>query len=119
MTTNGKLKPAERMKIDRQTMPARDGRQRATGFQEVNLGFDEQLAVLEARRCLECKQAKCIEGCPVQIDIPAFVGRVADGDLAGAADVLLRDNALPGISGRVCPQEKQCESLCIRGKGKG
>jgi glutamate synthase (NADPH/NADH) small chain len=82
----------------------------------VNLGLPEQIAMLEAKRCLECKDPKCITGCPVQIDIPAFVSRVAMGDFAGAADVLLRDNALPGISGRVCPQEKQCEELCIRGK---
>lgn len=113
------LKPSQRMKIQRQTMPARDGQARATCFDEVNLGFEERLAIVEAQRCLECKQAKCISGCPVQIDIPGFVGCLAKGDFAGAAEVLVRDNALPGISGRVCPQEKQCESLCIRGKGEG
>lgn len=113
---NDKLKPAERMKIARQSMPARDNEERARSFAEVNLGLPEQIAMLEAKRCLECKDPKCITGCPVQIDIPAFVSRVAMGDFAGAADVLLRDNALPGISGRVCPQEKQCEELCIRGK---
>ncbi|WP_428939738.1 NADPH-dependent glutamate synthase [Fontivita pretiosa] len=111
-----KLKPAERMKIARQAMPMRDGRQRIGSFQEVNLGLPEQIAMLEARRCLECKEAKCVNGCPVQIDIPAFVSRVAAGDFEGAADVLYRDNALPAICGRVCPQETQCESLCIRGK---
>jgi glutamate synthase (NADPH/NADH) small chain len=74
--------------------------------------------MLEAQRCLECKDPKCVSGCPVAIDIPAFVARVAMGDFAGAAEVLLRDNALPGISGRVCPQEKQCECLCIRCKKK-
>lgn len=117
--SSNQLKPSERMKIPRQDMPARGGKERSTCFEEVNLGLQEQLAVLEAQRCLDCKQAKCVDGCPVQIDIPAFVGRLGSGDLAGAADVLLRDNALPGISGRVCPQEKQCESQCIRGKGKG
>ncbi|HOB76554.1 MAG TPA: NADPH-dependent glutamate synthase [Phycisphaerae bacterium] len=119
MSGDNKLKPSERMKIQRQAMPAREGHQRSACFEEVNLGFDERLAVLEAQRCLECKDAKCISGCPVQIDIPGFVSRVAGGDLAGAADILLRDNALPGISGRVCPQEKQCEAQCVRGKGKG
>ncbi len=113
------LKASERMKIDRQAMPERDAVVRSACFQEVNLGLPEQLAVLEAQRCLECKNAKCIQGCPVRIDIPGFVGAVAIGDLAKAADILLNDNALPGISGRVCPQEKQCEAECIRGKGKG
>lgn len=111
-----KLKAADRMKIARQAMPARDEHERATSFQEVNLGLPEQIAMLEAKRCLDCKDPKCITGCPVQIDIPAFVLRVAMGDFHGAAEVLFRDNALPGISGRVCPQEKQCEALCIRGK---
>src|SRR3954454_23507938 len=96
-----KLKPAERMKIARQSMPARDNRERAASFDEVNLGLPERIAMLEAQRCLECKDPKCISGCPVQIDIPAFVSRVAAGDFEGAAQVLFRDNALPGISGRV------------------
>lgn len=112
---SGKLTPAERMKIARQSMPALELSRRMS-FGEVNLGLPEHIAMLEARRCLECKDPKCISGCPVQIDIPAFVSRVAVGDFAGAAEVLYRDNALPGITGRVCPQEKQCEVLCIRGK---
>jgi glutamate synthase (NADPH/NADH) small chain len=111
-----KLKASERMKIARQAMPARDEHQRATSFEEVNLGLPEQIAMLEAKRCLECKDPKCVSGCPVQIDIPDFVSKVAVGDFHGASEVLYRDNALPGISGRVCPQEKQCEILCIRGK---
>ncbi|MGB9623753.1 MAG: NADPH-dependent glutamate synthase [Phycisphaerae bacterium] len=109
------MKPAERLKIERQHMPARDAAERAASFGEVNLGLPEQIAMREAQRCLGCKEAKCINGCPVRIDIPAFIMKVAQGDFRGAADVLLRDNALPGISGRVCPQEVQCESLCIRG----
>ena len=112
----GKLKASERMKIARQSMPARDHDERSTSFGEVNLGLPEQIAMLEAKRCLECKDPKCVNGCPVQIDIPNFVARLAAGDFAGAAEVLYRDNALPGISGRVCPQEKQCEVLCIRAK---
>ncbi len=109
------MKASERLKIERQHMPAREAAERAVSFKEVNLGLPEQIAMLEARRCLGCKNAKCITGCPVQIDIPAFVTKVADGDFAGAAEILLRDNALPGISGRVCPQEEQCEVQCIRG----
>ena len=111
-----KLRPAERMKIDRQPMPARDAHARVASFDEVNLGLPEQIAMLEAQRCLECKDPKCVTGCPVQIDIPAFVRQIAAGDIAAAAAVLFRDNALPAISGRVCPQEKQCECLCIRCK---
>ncbi len=95
-------------------MPARDAAVRAACFQEVNLGLPEQIAMLEASRCLDCKDPKCIKGCPVQINIPRFVTRVAAGDLMGAAETLLNDNALPGISGRVCPQERQCEEICIR-----
>jgi glutamate synthase (NADPH/NADH) small chain len=114
-----KLRPAERMKIPRQEMPSRDAEQRSHSFDEVNLGLAERTAILEARRCLDCKDAKCIRGCPVSIDIPGFVRKVADGDFAGAARSLLRDNALPGISGRVCPQEKQCECECIRGNKGG
>ncbi len=110
------MKAADRMKIERQHMPSRDAIERSRAFAEVNLGLPEQLAVVEAQRCLECRDARCINGCPVQIRIPDFVSKVAVGDFKGAADVLLCDNALPGISGRVCPQERQCESLCIRGK---
>jgi glutamate synthase (NADPH) small chain len=110
------MKPAERMKILRQPMPERDATERSNTFDEVNLGLPERIAILEAQRCLDCKDPKCRDGCPVQIDIPGFVSKLAAGDLPGAADVLFADNALPGISGRVCPQEKQCEQLCIRAK---
>ena len=116
MAESAKIKPSERMKIGRQDMPARDAVQRSRSFEEVNLGLPEQIAMLEARRCLDCKDPKCVQGCPVQIDIPKFVAFVAEGKFAQAAEVLLRDNALPGIAGRVCPQEKQCEILCIRSK---
>lgn len=118
MPEKNQMKPAERLKIERQHMPARDAVERASCFKEVNLGLPEQIAIKEAQRCLGCKQAKCINGCPVRIDIPAFVMKVAEGDFKGAADILLKDNALPGISGRVCPQEVQCEAVCIRA-GKG
>ncbi len=113
------MKASERMKILRQEMPARDAHERSAAFAEVNLGLSEHVAVLEAQRCLDCKEAKCIPGCPVAIDIPKFVSAVAVGNFAEAARVLLHDNALPGISGRVCPQEKQCEAVCIRSNAKG
>jgi glutamate synthase (NADPH/NADH) small chain len=109
------LTPKERMQIDRQKMPEQDPLARNQNFQEVNLGFPEQLAILEAQRCLKCKAAKCIAGCPVMVDIPKFVSLVAEGRLAEAAQSLLSDNALPAVTGRVCPQETQCEELCVRG----
>jgi glutamate synthase (NADPH/NADH) small chain len=109
------MKPSERMKIRRQEMPMRDAGPRSTCFQEVNLGLTEHLAVLEAKRCLDCRTPRCIDGCPVQVDIPGFILCMAQGDFAGAGELMLRDNALPGITGRVCPQEKQCEEKCLRG----
>ena len=113
------MKPAERMKIPRQSMPEQEAGERARNFQEVNTGLAREAARLEAQRCLRCKNAKCIAGCPVGIDIPAFIEAVAEGDLDKAAAVLYEANALPGITGRVCPQETQCEVRCIRvGKGE-
>ena len=113
------LTPKERMKIQRQDMPEREPEVRNRDFKEVNIGFDAELARLEAQRCIQCKNKKCVEGCPVGIDIPLFLEHIANGDLKSAAEVLLKDNALPGITGRVCPQEEQCEKVCVRGKGKG
>jgi glutamate synthase (NADPH) small chain len=110
------MKALERLKIQRQHMPARDAVERSRSFGEVNLGMEERIAVLEAQRCLDCKNPTCINGCPVQIRIPQFVMALSEGNIAQAAEVLCGDNALPGISGRVCPQEKQCECLCVRGK---
>lgn len=110
------MKPAERMKIPRQHMPEQEPDSRACNFNEVNLGFEAQTACTEAERCLQCKDGKCIKGCPVGVDIPAFVTAVADGDLDKAADILFDANVLPGITGRVCPQETQCEELCVRAK---
>jgi glutamate synthase (NADPH/NADH) small chain len=110
------LSKRERMTIDRQPMPARDPVPRSRSFDEVNLGFTEQLALFEAQRCLGCKRATCIEGCPVGVDIPGFVAAVEAGDLPEAARILFADNALPAVTGRVCPQETQCELECIRGK---
>ncbi|HEY3376732.1 MAG TPA: NADPH-dependent glutamate synthase [Armatimonadota bacterium] len=109
------LSAKERMAIARQTMPAQDPQARAANFQEVNLGLPEQLAMLEAQRCLQCKEAKCIAGCPVLVDIPRFIRFLSEGNLPAAAESLLGDNALPAVTGRVCPQETQCEERCIRG----
>ncbi|MEW6251933.1 MAG: NADPH-dependent glutamate synthase [Planctomycetota bacterium] len=112
------LTPKERMAIDRQKMPERAPEVRNRDFNEVNIGFGEALAAREADRCLQCKDAKCTYGCPVGIDIPGFLEHIAAGDIKAAAKLLLSANALPGITGRVCPQEEQCEQVCIRAKGK-
>jgi glutamate synthase (NADPH) small chain len=106
----------ERMAIDRQPMPTRDPQGRTTTFAEVNLGFTERLALLEAQRCLACARATCVDGCPVMVDIPTFIRRIEEGDLPGAARTLFGDNTLPAVTGRVCPQEHQCEAHCVRGR---
>jgi glutamate synthase (NADPH/NADH) small chain len=111
-----KLSAKERLAIPRQEMPQRDGIERSSDFKEVNLGLSEQAAIREAQRCLQCKNAKCVTGCPVGIDIPRFIEAVARGDFAGAAEIVRKDNDLPAITGRVCPQEIQCEACCVRCK---
>ncbi len=93
-----------------------DPKVRATNFEEVCLGYNEEEAVEEAARCLGCKRAKCIEGCPVSIDIPSFIAQVKERDFAKAAEVIAQSSALPAVCGRVCPQESQCEGVCVRGK---
>jgi len=92
-----------------------DAKVRATNFEEVCLGYNEEEAVSEAERCLNCKNAKCIAGCPVLIDIPAFIEEVKDGNFEKAAAVIGEASALPAVCGRVCPQESQCEGRCIMG----
>ena len=92
-----------------------DPKVRATNFDEVCLGYNKDEAVEEAQRCLGCKKAKCMEGCPVQIHIPDFIGAVKEGDFAKAYSVISESSALPAICGRVCPQESQCEGRCISG----
>jgi glutamate synthase (NADPH) small chain len=111
-----KLSAKERLAIERQQMPQRDPKQRSGDFQEVNLGLAETAAIREAQRCLQCKKPVCVEGCPVGIDIPGFVGKLAEGDFAAAAAILRKDNNLPAVTGRVCPQETQCEVKCVRCK---
>ncbi len=106
----------QRMTIPRQEMPQRDGMVRNRDFKEVNLGMAEQTAITEARRCLQCKHRPCVSGCPVNINIPDFIARIAEGDFPGAAAIIRQDNNLPAVTGRVCPQEVQCEAKCVRGK---
>ncbi|HIX32452.1 glutamate synthase (NADPH), homotetrameric [Gemmiger sp. An120] len=96
-------------------MPSQDPAVRAHNFDEVALGYTYDMAVNEARRCLACKNKPCVTGCPVQIDIPAFIERVANEDMEGAYKVLSASSALPAVCGRVCPQENQCEGKCVRG----
>ncbi|MDT3698162.1 MAG: NADPH-dependent glutamate synthase [Thermincola sp.] len=97
-------------------MPCQDPKVRAKNFEEVALGYTEETAVIEAERCLECKKEPCRDGCPVQVPIPQFIAKVKERDFAGAIKTLKEKNALPAVCGRVCPQEAQCESKCVRGK---
>ena len=90
--------------------------ERIKDFSEVDLGFTAEEAVAEAKRCIQCKKPKCVEGCPVGIDIPAFVKAIAEEDFKGAVTIIKKDNMLPAICGRVCPQETQCQGVCILGK---
>lgn len=92
-----------------------DAKVRATNFEEVCLGYDKEEAMCEAARCINCKNAQCIKGCPVAIDIPGFIEKVKEGDIAAAYQVISEASALPAVCGRVCPQESQCEGKCIRG----
>src|SRR3990172_10409920 len=108
----------ERMAIERHKMPEQLPDVRTTNFDEVNLGFTELLAIAEAERCINCPNADslCVAGCPVSVNIPRFIPLVREGDIRAAAEALLDDNALPCVTGRVCPQETQCEGVCVRGK---
>ncbi len=109
------LTPKERLALARQKMREQEPAERARNFREVNLGLTEELAMLEAHRCIQCKVAKCVEGCPVMVNIPEFIRHVAEGNLEAAARSMFRDNCLPAVTGRVCPQETQCEVKCVRG----
>ncbi|GFO62265.1 NADPH-dependent glutamate synthase [Geomonas paludis] len=110
------LSPKERMAIDRVHMPELPADERSTNFEEVNLGLSADQALSEAQRCLQCKTRNCVAGCPVGVSIPEFIDALACDDLPKAAQILRGDNALPAVCGRVCPQETQCEALCVRGK---
>ncbi|MGE4543494.1 MAG: NADPH-dependent glutamate synthase [Pedobacter sp.] len=110
-----KLTPKERMAIERVKMPEQDPQRRIGNFEEVNQGLTEEQAIREAQRCLLCKSRPCIAGCPVRVRIPDFIAALAEGNLPEAARILLADNTLPAVCGRVCPQETQCEQVCVRG----
>ncbi|MDR3456321.1 MAG: NADPH-dependent glutamate synthase [Verrucomicrobiae bacterium] len=114
--TQSRMPSRQHLPIPRQKMPEQDAAARADNFNEVNLGLTEEAARLEAGRCLQCKKPRCVGGCPVAVNIPKFLGLVAENRLAEAAHVLRCDNALPAVTGRVCPQEKQCEAHCVLGR---
>ncbi|MGV8074581.1 MAG: NADPH-dependent glutamate synthase [Syntrophobacteraceae bacterium] len=110
------MDPKERRLIPRQKMPEQDPRRRRHNYDEVSYGYDEALAIKEAQRCIKCKKPSCMQGCPVNIRIPDFIALIAEGKFIEAAWKLKEQNALPAVTGRVCPQESQCESKCILGK---
>lgn len=103
------------MSPTRNQMPTQDAKVRAHNFDEVALGYSEETAIDEAMRCLNCKNMPCVEGCPVKIHIPEFIARIKEGDFEGAYQIISRSSSLPAVCGRVCPQETQCESKCVRG----
>ena len=103
------------MRPDKNPMPHQDPQVRARNFNEVALGYTREQAIDEAQRCLNCKHRPCVSGCPVQINIPEFIAKVAEGDFEAAYQIISRDSALPAVCGRVCPQESQCEAKCVRG----
>ena len=103
------------MSLKKVPIPEQDPQVRARNFQEVTLGYTEEMAVEEAGRCLNCKNPKCVEGCPVNVRIPEFIAKVRERDFKAAYEIITSTNALPALSGRVCPQETQCESKCVRG----
>ncbi len=103
------------MSLTKNPMPHQDPVVRAGNFNEVALGYTKEQAIDEAQRCLNCKNKPCIEGCPVKIRIPEFIAKVAEGDFEAAYQIIAADSALPAVCGRVCPQESQCESKCVRG----
>ena len=103
------------MSLTKVVMPEQDPNVRNKNFEEVTLGYTKEMEMEEAKRCLNCKKTPCMSGCPVNVPIPEFIGKVAEGDFEAAYQVITRENALPAICGRVCPQEKQCEGNCVRG----
>ncbi len=103
------------MSLTKNEMPVQDPKVRSRNFDEVALGYTEEQAVDEANRCLNCKNKPCVSGCPVCIDIPAFIAKVKERDFSGAYAILSKSSSLPAVCGRVCPQETQCESKCVRG----
>ena len=103
------------MKMERQEMPVQDPAIRCHNFEEVAQGYTKEQALKEASRCLNCKNKPCVGSCPVSIDIPAFIAKISEEDFEGAYQIIQRSSSLPAVCGRVCPQETQCESRCVRG----
>lgn len=118
MPSHNPLPMKDRMKLDRHHMPERAPEERAKGFSEVNLGYDTDLARGEALRCLACQKPTCVTTCPVSVKVKDFIDLILAGDYLGAAAKIREDNVLPGVTGRVCPQEDQCEGGCLVGKKK-
>ena len=113
---DGSLTPKDRRDIPLQVMPTGEPLVRARQMTEVALGYTKEQAIVEANRCLQCKNEPCVKGCPVNVRIPQFIAKVAQGDFKGAVDEIKMTNLLPAICGRVCPQEKQCQGECTVGK---
>ncbi|MDO8785265.1 MAG: NADPH-dependent glutamate synthase, partial [Syntrophales bacterium] len=109
-------KEEKKIKIPRQKMPEQDPKVRIRTFQEVPIGYTEETAITEAKRCLQCKKPACVEGCPVDVQIPAFIRLITEGNFSEAGRKIKETNALPAVCGRVCPQEDQCEKCCVLGK---
>ncbi len=103
------------MSLKKNPMPTQKPEERARNFSEVALGYSEETAIDEAMRCLNCKNMPCVEGCPVKIHIPAFIGKIKEGQFEEAYQIIAESSSLPAVCGRVCPQETQCESKCVRG----
>ncbi len=103
------------MTLVKTPMPEQDPKVRARNFKEVAIGYTAEMAIEEANRCLGCKKPACVEGCPVNVRIPEFIKKVQEGDFKAAYEIITSTNALPALSGRVCPQETQCEAKCVRG----
>lgn len=103
------------MSLKKNEMPTQEPNVRNKNFSEVALGYTEEQAVDEANRCLNCKNKPCVGGCPVSIDIPDFIAKIREKDFEGAYQIISKSSSLPAVCGRVCPQETQCESKCVRG----
>jgi len=101
--------------LNKVPMPEQDPKVRSGNFQEVTLGYSKAMAMEEAERCLNCKTKPCVNGCPVGVRIPEFIGKIKEGDFTSAYDIIKTTNRLPAVCGRVCPQENQCEDKCVRG----
>ncbi|MDX1359018.1 MAG: dihydropyrimidine dehydrogenase, partial [Clostridia bacterium] len=102
------------MRKDKYPMPEQAPEERNKNFSEVALGYTDELAIQEAARCLNCKHRPCMKGCPVKVNIPDFIMQIKEGNFEEAYQIIAKTNSLPAVCGRVCPQETQCEELCIR-----